>query len=65
MPLIYLQHPVHGTKIANLELEAEQDEQNGWRRYNPNAADEPADAPMENALRKRSRRVVAEVTEGA
>lgn len=33
MPLIYLQHPQHGTKIATMELEAENDEQNGWTRY--------------------------------
>jgi hypothetical protein len=33
--LIYLKHPRHGVKIANMELEAEQDEQNGWVRYNP------------------------------
>lgn len=67
MPLIYLQHPRHGAKIATLELEAEQDEQNGWRRYNPHAADDAADAPQENALRdrRRSRRAAVEVTEGA
>lgn len=35
MPVIYLQHPVHGTKVASLDLEAEHDEQNGWTRYNP------------------------------
>jgi len=33
MPLIYLQHPLHGEKIATMELEAENDEQNGWARY--------------------------------
>jgi len=33
MPLIYLQHPLHGEKIATMELEAENDEQNGWTRY--------------------------------
>ena len=30
---IYLKHPIHGTKVANMELEAENDEQNGWTRY--------------------------------
>jgi hypothetical protein len=32
---IYLKHPVHGTKIATMEVEAEYDETNGWVRYNP------------------------------
>jgi predicted dienelactone hydrolase len=35
MPIIYLRHPVHGTKVANMELEAEADAQNGWVVYNP------------------------------
>ena len=39
MPIIYLKHPIHGAKVATMELEAEYDEQNGWVRYNP---DEPA-----------------------
>ena len=33
MPIIYLSHPQHGTKVANMEQEAESDEQNGWTRY--------------------------------
>jgi hypothetical protein len=36
MPLIYLKHPVHGTKIANMEAEANADDANGWKVYNPN-----------------------------
>jgi hypothetical protein len=36
---IYLMHPVHGRKVATMELEAVYDEENGWSRYNP---DEPA-----------------------
>ena len=35
MPVIYLEHPVHGTKVATLDMEADFDEQNGWKRYNP------------------------------
>lgn len=35
MPVIYLEHPVHGTKVATLDMEADFDEQNGWTRYNP------------------------------
>lgn len=30
---IYLKHPDHGTKVATMELEAENDEKNGWVRY--------------------------------
>ena len=33
MPLIYLEHPDHGNKVATMEQEAELDEQNGWVRY--------------------------------
>jgi hypothetical protein len=40
--VIYLQHPVHGKKVATLELEAVYDEANGWERYDPDA---PAPAP--------------------
>lgn len=36
MPNIYLKHPIHGAKVATMDLEAEYDEQNGWVRYNPN-----------------------------
>lgn len=37
---IYLRHPVHGTKVAVMAMEAEYDEQNGWERYDPNAVEE-------------------------
>jgi hypothetical protein len=56
--LIYLQHPVHGTKVATMELEAEFDEQNGWERYNPDTPSAPEVAALANALdvkRRRSR----------
>ena len=33
MPIIYLSHPDHGSKIATMAQEAEFDEQNGWTRY--------------------------------
>jgi hypothetical protein len=48
---IYLKHPVHGTKIATMEVEAEYDETNGWVRYNP---DTPLVEPEAvNALKRR------------
>ena len=31
--VIYLRHPVHGTKVAISDLEAKADEKNGWIRY--------------------------------
>ena len=43
MSAIYLSHPVHGRKVAVLELEAEYDEKNGWTRYtlDESVVDEP------------------------
>lgn len=69
MPVIYLEHPLHGTKVATLDIEADFDEQNGWRRYNPDTpsfAEEAASEPEDqNALapatrRGRPRKVVSE-----
>jgi hypothetical protein len=63
---IYLKHPVHGAKIATMELEAEYDEQNGWTRYNPDTPSDPEDAAPINTLgtkRKYTRRI--EAAEGA
>jgi hypothetical protein len=59
---IYLSHPVHGRKVATMELEAVYDETNGWTRYNPEA---PTSEPevVVNALevkRKYTRKAVAE-----
>jgi hypothetical protein len=31
--VIYLRHPVHGTKVACAEAEAVYDEKNGWVRF--------------------------------
>lgn len=60
MPIIYLEHPVHGTKIASLDMEAEADEQNGWTRYNPDTpstveevASEVNVAPIERRGRRK------------
>ena len=61
---IYLKHFIYGTKVANMELEAANDEKNGWVRY---TLDTPTDEPVEvapvNALevkRKYTRKVVTE-----
>lgn len=63
MAVIYLQHPVHGHKVACSDFEADYDEQNGWERYDPNEAvvEEIADEAQEdvaptNVLEVKSRR---------
>jgi hypothetical protein len=48
---IYLQHPLHGQKVATSDMEAEYDETNGWVRYNP---DTPSAEPEAvNTLKRR------------
>jgi hypothetical protein len=59
---ITLVHPVHGAKVATMELEIERDEKNGWTRYNP---DTPVQAAPVNTLEiKRRRKPAEEATEG-
>jgi len=68
MPVIYLEHPLHGTKVATLDIEADFDEQNGWRRYNPDTPSVVVEeaAPV-NALevKRRARRAPAAPVEEA
>jgi hypothetical protein len=67
MAIIYLKHPVHGAKVATLEMEAVYDEKNGWVRYNPDTPPVSDDAAPVNALetkRKYTRRPVQGMTEG-
>ncbi len=64
MPLIYMRHPVHGAKIANLEMEAEYDERSGWERYTPGVEDEQDDAPPVNTLGRRRRKEPEHVHSG-
>jgi hypothetical protein len=47
---IYLRHPVHGTKVAVMAMEAEYDEQNGWERYDPNAVEEVEEVAPEETV---------------
>ena len=44
MAVIYLTHPIHGAKVATMELEALADENNGWSRYNPDTPSAPEEA---------------------
>ena len=53
-------HPVHGAKIATMELEAETDEKNGWIRYNSDTSSEPEAAPVNVLEVKRRRKVITE-----
>ena len=55
-------HPVHGAKVSIMDLEAEEDEKNGWIRYNP---DTPVQvAPVNTLETKRRRKPAEEATEG-
>ena len=60
--VIYLQHPLHGTKVAISEVEAVEDETHGWVRYNP---DTPAEvAPVNELLVRRRGRSPKTASEG-
>ena len=62
MSTIYLKHPVHGNKVATMELEAVYDEDHGWSRYNPDMPDLVSEFET-NALsikRKYTRKAVTE-----
>jgi len=52
MSVIYMSHPVHGAKVATMELEAVEDEKNGWVRY---TLDTPVEAAPLEVKRRRSR----------
>jgi hypothetical protein len=53
--VIYLSHPDHGRKVAISEVEAVEDENNGWSRYNPDTPTEAAPVVNELAARRRGR----------
>ena len=66
MPIIYMKHPIHGSKVATMEAEAEHDESHGWERYELDTQPEPVEeveevlaAPV-NTLEKRTRRKTTE-----
>ena len=53
MAAIYLMHPIHGAKVATMDLEADSDVQNGWSRYNPEpAAEEVSPEPVARRARR-------------
>ena len=59
--IIYLEHPIHGAKVATMDLEAEMDEKNGWTRYNPDTTSESEAAPVNVLEVKRRRKTATEV----
>jgi hypothetical protein len=59
--IIYLTHPIHGAKVATMDLEAEMDERNGWTRYNLDTPSEPEAAPVNVLEVKRRRKTIDEV----
>jgi hypothetical protein len=61
MAIIYLTHPVHGAKVATMDIEAEADEKNGWTRYNSDTSSEPEAAPVNVLEAKRRRKTTTEV----
>ena len=61
MAVIYLRHPVHGTKVACAEKEADYDEQNGWVRYDLDDVEPPVTVNEMRRPRGRPRVGVAEL----
>ena len=62
--VIYLKHPLHGAKVAIAEAEAEQDELNGWQRFNPDTPLDTQAAPVQQEVtnqlpRRRSKQTAA------
>ena len=61
---ITLVHPIHGAKVATMELEAEADEKNGWTRYNPDTpVEKPTEAAPESVAEAPKRKYTRKVTE--
>lgn len=67
MAIIYLKHEQHGTKVATSDLEADNDQQNGWVRYTIDTptelvavveekVEEPIIEKVVNTLKPRTRR---------
>lgn len=61
---IYLEHPIHGRKIASIEAEAEHDEKHGWIRYNldtPSSSEEAVPVVNTLGLKRKYNRKTEEV----
>ena len=62
---ITLTHPVHGAKVATMELEAVDDEKNGWTRYTLDTPIAVEEAAPQEVKRRRGRPTVEAVELGA
>lgn len=58
---IYLKHPIHGTKVAISDIEAECDVENGWTIYNPSMPSIVEEVTNTLAVKRKYTRKVAEV----
>jgi len=65
MSVIYMSHPIHGAKVATMELEAVEDEKNGWVRYTLDTPVEVAPVVNELEVKRRRSRPVEAVEQGA
>ena len=65
MPVIYMSHEVYGAKVATMELEAVEDEKNGWTRYTLDTPDVVEEAAPQEVKRRRGRPTVEAVELGA
>lgn len=65
MPVIYMSHEVHGAKVATMELEAVEDEKNGWTRYTLDTPIVVEEAAPQEVKRRRGRPTVEAVELGA
>ena len=53
---VTLVHPIHGAKVATDQAEIDNDEKNGWTRYNPDTPVEAApiaEKPVRNKLTRK------------
>lgn len=64
MAAIYLTHPIHGAKVATMDLEAELDVQNGWSRYNFEPDEDIVPTVDETPVARRGRRKKDVLDEG-
>ena len=62
---ITLVHPVHGAKVATMELEAVEDEKNGWTRYTLDTPIDVEEAAPQEVKRRRGRPIGEAVEQGA
>ena len=65
MAVIYMSHEVHGAKVPTMELEAVEDEKNGWVRYTLDTPVEAAPVVNELEVKRRRTRPIEVVEQGA